>query len=126
MLGHILEDVRRTSGITVNCIIELESELLSVQQGILLLAIKECATNSLKHGHCSEIDILVQEYKGDVRLTFSDNGEGAELVQPGSGLSIMRERVESIGGALEINSEKGEGFTVSISIPVGSIQGGEL
>lgn len=119
-LGCILEDVRQTSGLTINCIAELKSELLSVQQGILLLAIKECTTNALKHGRCTEIDLLVQEYKGEVRLTFSDDGQGADQAVPGSGLSIMKERVQSIGGTLQINSVKGEGFTVSISIPIGT------
>jgi signal transduction histidine kinase len=44
----------------------------------------------------------------------------------GTGLSIMKERVQSIGGVLQIDSAKGEGFTVNISIPVGIGQGGEL
>lgn len=125
-LGQILEDVRQTTGLTVNCIIELKSQLLSVQRGILLFAIKECATNAIKHGQCTEIDILVQEYKGAVRLTFSDNGKGTDQVMSGTGLSIMKERVQSIGGVLQIDSAKGEGFTVNISIPVGIGQGGEL
>lgn len=123
---NMLEDIRRTTGITVNSIIELNSALLSVQQGVLLLAIKECATNALKHGQCTEVDILVQEYKGEIRLTFSDNGQGTDKVVSGSGLSIMKERVESIGGTLKIDSTKGEGFTVNISIPIGASLGGYM
>lgn len=91
-----------------------------------MLAIKECATNALKHGQCTEVDILVQEYKGEIRLTFSDNGQGTDKVVSGSGLSIMKERVESIGGTLKIDSTKGEGFTVNISIPIGASLGGDM
>ncbi|WP_372997504.1 sensor histidine kinase [Lutispora sp.] len=123
-ISNIIEEIRKISDITVNSIVELKTDLLSVQRGILVLAIKECATNALKHGCCSEIDILLQEYKGDVHLTFSDNGEGAEQVVPGSGLSIMKERVQSVGGTLVVDSQKGEGFTVSISVPIGNSQGG--
>lgn len=124
-LAQMLEDVRQTTGLVINCIIETKSVLLSVQQGILLLAIKECITNALKHGKCTEIDVLVQEYKEAVRLTFSDNGTGTDQVVPGSGLSIMKERVQSIGGVLQVESFKGEGFTVNISIPVGISLGGD-
>ncbi|MGI6358072.1 MAG: hypothetical protein ACOX2K_05175 [Bacillota bacterium] len=36
----------------------------------MLRAIKECATNSLKHGQSTEADLLLQEYRGGVHLTF--------------------------------------------------------
>ena len=61
--------------------------------------------------------ILIGEYKGQLRLTFTDNGIGADGIKSGSGLSIMRERVKSVGGTLEIESSPGEGFTVSLIIP---------
>ncbi|WP_128424963.1 sensor histidine kinase [Gudongella oleilytica] len=117
-LCRMLDEVRQTTNIEVNCIVELKTELLSVQRGILLLAIKECTTNALKHGKCSEIDVLVQESKGEVKLTFSDNGKGSSSITPGSGLTIMRERIQGIGGTLGMSTSPGEGFTVNIAIPV--------
>lgn len=118
-LDEILGDLRKTANVSVYTIVELESQLHSVQQKVLLLAIKECITNALKHGQPTEIDLLLQEYKGMVHLTFSDNGRGAEHIVPGSGISIMRERVESIGGTFEVDCHKGEGCTVHIFVPVG-------
>lgn len=118
-LSELLAEIRNTTGLAVEGIVETSAELLPIQQYILLQAVKECATNSLKHGASTGADVLVQEYKGQVRLTFSDNGKGAERIVFGFGLSSMRERVESIGGALVADSAKGEGFTVGISIPIG-------
>ena len=115
---RMVEEIRQTASISVNCIVELKTELLSVQKRILLLAIRECATNALKHGNCTEIDVLVQESKGEVKLTFSDNGIGSDLITPGTGLTIMRERIQGIGGTFSVSSSHGEGFTVSIAIPV--------
>src|SRR5690606_25576537 len=46
---RMVEEIRQTASISVNCIVELKTELLSVQKRILLLAIRECATNALKH-----------------------------------------------------------------------------
>lgn len=62
------------------------------------------------------MDILIGEYKGHLRLAITDNGSGTNDIKPGSGLSIMRERVQSVGGTLEMESAPGEGFmSASIS-----------
>ena len=55
-----------------------------------------------------------------VRLTVSDDGEGAAQWYTVSGLGLvgMRERVESLGGTVDIASTAGHGFRVSARIPV--------
>lgn len=124
-LERLIGEIRQTTGLGINPVVELHSELLSIQRHILLQAVKECATNCVKHGGCAEADVLVQEYQGSLRLTFSDDGQGTERIIPGFGLASMKERVESIGGALAVDSAKGEGFTVNISIPTGIHTGGD-
>lgn len=124
-LDSILDSIRRATGLAVRSVIEVRSTLLPVQQGILLLAIRECATNALKHGRSTEADILVQEHSGRICMTFSDNGTGATAFTPGTGLSIMKERVESIGGTLRLDSAEGEGFIVEVALPIG-VAGGEI
>ena len=96
---------------------ESEIALPLLQTGILLSEVKECATNAIRHGHATHADILVVEHKGQLRLFFTDNGRGSSEVRPGSGLSIMRERLQSVGGMLEIESALGEGFTVTLILP---------
>lgn len=123
-LSQLLGEIFRTTGLAVDAIVEVHADLLPIQQHILLQAVKECATNSVRHGASTGADVLVQEYKGHVRLTFSDNGRGAEPIVFGFGLSSMRERVESIGGTLAADSAGGDGFTVGISIPIGLEQEG--
>jgi signal transduction histidine kinase len=117
-LLRLLEDIRQNTDMKVTLIVELKTELLPIQQSILLRAVKECATNSLKHGGSTEADVLVQQYKDTVRLTFSDNGRGTSQIRYGFGLSTMAQRVQSIGGTLYADSSPGEGFSVNIAIPV--------
>ncbi len=124
-LDKLISDIRRNMDLAVNAIVEVSTELLPIQQSVLLRAIQECATNSVKHGRSTQIDLLLQEYKGTIRLTFSDNGKGAEEIHFGFGLDSMAQRVQSIGGTLQAESAKGEGFTVSITIPTGIQAGGE-
>lgn len=118
-LEELVQEIHENTGLIVRYVMDVQSNLLPLQAGILLAAVKESSTNALKHGQASEADILVQEHMGVIRLTFTDNGKGISNISFGSGLTIMRERVESIGGILEAGSEYGEGFTVNISVPIG-------
>lgn len=124
-LQTLLDEIRRSTQFVITEIVELETELLPIQQKVLIRAIKECTTNSIKHGKSTAVDILLREYDDHVYLTFSDNGIGVERVEFGFGLTGMEEMVKSIGGTLSVGSEIGEGFTVSISIPTGIKTQGE-
>ena len=122
-LMELLSTIRHNTGLTITCITELKTDLLPIQQYVLLRAVKECATNSIKHGQSTEADLLVQEYKDSVSLTYTDNGIGTETITFGFGLKTMTERVQSIGGTVTVESARGEGFTVGMSIPTGVKKG---
>ena len=114
VLEQLLQEIRSDTGLDIHLVVESEISLPPHQAGVLLSAIKECTTNAINHGHATHADILVGEYKGQLRLAFTDNGSGADHIKSGSGLSIMRERVQSVGGTLELESTPGEGFTLSL------------
>lgn len=124
-LGQLLNEIKANTGLIIRSVIGqgVEVNLPLLQAGILLSAVKECATNALKHGHASQADVLIQEYKGQIQLAFTDNGVGAATIQAGSGLSIMHERIAGIGGELKTETAPDEGFTVSITIPAGQGKG---
>ncbi len=118
-LSELLSQIKKDTGLSINDITEITAELLPIQQNVLLQAVTECATNSIKHGKARQLDILIQEHKGAVSMTVSDDGQGAPEIKPGFGLTNMRERVEGIGGTFVTQSGAGDGFTVSITIPAG-------
>jgi signal transduction histidine kinase len=124
-LSRLLQEIHRTTGLRITDIVELRSTLLPIQQNVLLRAVTECATNSLKHGHATEADLLIQEYRDAVQMTFSDNGAGTDEIVFGFGLTTMSSRVESLGGSLQVTSIPGEGCTVSITVPTGVQKEGE-
>ena len=124
-LSRLLQEIHRTTGLRITDIVELHSTLLPIQQNVLLRAVTECATNSLKHGHATEADLLIQEYRDTVQMTFSDNGSGTDTIVFGFGLTTMSSRVESLGGSLRVSSMPGEGYTVSIRVPTGEQKEGD-
>jgi signal transduction histidine kinase len=51
-------------------------------------------------------------------MTVTDNGIGASVIVKGIGLAGMEERVESIGGNLEVSLPPEGGFRLGITIPL--------
>lgn len=117
-LRQLLQEIIADTGLDIQSIVDPQISLPAFHAGILLAAIKECATNAIKHGHATHADILIQQDDGRIRLSFTDNGVGTTDVKPGNGLSIMRERINSVGGSLKIESMPEEGFTISLTIPI--------
>ena len=81
----------------------------------LFRAAQEAISNVLKHAHATRLEIRLQGEDGRVRLMVDDNGQGfdpneaSQKEAPSWGLKIMRERIESIGGKLYIESRPGAG-----------------
>lgn len=58
-------------------------------------------------------------------ISISDNGMGFNELTEGFGLLGMRERVEKVGGKVEIHSRPKEGTRLSVWIPLESKNSGE-
>lgn len=120
-------DVRRAVELLVDGLpyptihLELPSELRvanSVCAHILLRCIQEIITNTLRHSGAENLWIEVYEVDGGVEVRARDDGRGARSVQPGNGMTGMRQRLEKIGGNLSVEADFGKGFAVNAWLPV--------
>ena len=77
---------------------------------------KEAVNNIHKHSSGDSGRIIVREHPGFYLLQIRDNGSTGRLPEStdGIGLSGIRDRVQSLGGTLRINTE--QGFLINISI----------
>ena len=91
----------------------------------LYRVIQESINNVLKHAmaHCVEVHLVCDAEA--VTLTVRDDGRGfsPQILDPqtprsGLGLLGMQERVEALGGTLEINSQLGRGVALTARIPL--------
>ncbi|MFW6096943.1 MAG: PAS domain S-box protein [Chloroflexota bacterium] len=82
--------------------------------------LQEALTNVSKHAQASEVRVLLQESAGAMRLVVEDDGVGFEMEPETEGIGIlgMRERLESVGGRLEIYSEPKNGTRLVAWIPI--------
>jgi signal transduction histidine kinase len=83
----------------------------------LYRAAQEGLTNVCRHARASRVDVLLDFQPGEVRLEVRDNGVGAAETSSGFGLLGIRERVQLLGGRLEINTGVGKGFFLAASVP---------
>ena len=88
---------------------------------------REAAHNAVRHANPSAIDIDLVYTDEHIDLSVRDDGRGFETsnvrgaAQPGHwGVSGMRERAESAGGAFDIRGMPGAGTIVSLRLPIGA------
>lgn len=78
---------------------------------------QEAITNAVRHSRARNLWIELAEEDGGIALRVRDDGRGVPAVAPGHGLSGMRERLEEVGGRLDLDSSPGRGFTVAAWLP---------
>ncbi len=99
----------------------LENEL----RGMLFQAVRELLLNVVKHARATTAQITIHRDENVFRITVEDDGQGFDVAlldaphdeSGGFGLFNIRERLNSIGGSLEIESEVGRGTRAFIIVP---------
>src|SRR5208282_2429835 len=87
------------------------SDLSSEYRHVLYRAIRELLKNATRHGNANAIVVLLHWSQRTLRVVVDDDGNGFDaekvmnaLPAHGLGLASIRERVDGLGGRLEIES----------------------
>ncbi|MDQ1752102.1 MAG: hypothetical protein QOE71_3158, partial [Pseudonocardiales bacterium] len=80
--------------------------------------VSEALTNAAKHAHASVVNVELDARETLVRLAIRDDGIGGADLSRGSGLLGLSDRIEALGGTLQVNSPAGNGTTLLIEIPL--------
>jgi signal transduction histidine kinase len=88
--------------------------------------VQESLNNVAKHADATEVNLQVIRYDEGIRLVIEDNGKGMSKVfsgvratdKGGMGLVSMRERANSLGGVLTIDSSIKSGTLITVQIPL--------
>ena len=132
--SQALEDPSLSSAITRTLQPHLHGTALSVRFDVprknlddttvqaLLRAIRELVVNGVRHGKASAIEVMGEIDDTGLKCSVHDNGCGFNpdnapgVFEGHFGLQGVRERIESLGGTLEISSVPGEGTTTVIMV----------
>lgn len=123
-LQHLASEAAQASSIEIAAPLHGQSRKLpEVVNTVLFRIAQEALTNIVKHARAGRIEVaLAFEPSGDVGLLVTDDGVGfdVEAVQRdprrGLGLRSMRERLDGVGGSLEIESRPGHGTQVQARV----------
>jgi PAS domain S-box-containing protein len=105
--------------IPVELDVELEARLDGPVEAAAYYVVSEALTNVAKYAQASFVRVRIQRNEvNGVRIEVIDDGVGGADPAAGSGLRGLADRVEALGGSIDIDSPPGIGTTLRADIPV--------
>jgi signal transduction histidine kinase len=113
-------EVSRRSGIKVKVAAERVPDSLSdAVRTCVYRVVQETLQNVSRHSGARSATVTVRQTDGSLELTVEDDGRGFDPVRTrGLGLLGMEERVKQLGGRLEIQSQRGKGTVLRVTLPI--------
>lgn len=112
-------------GVQVQVEVEGERRAPIEQEEALFRIVQEALNNIAKHAHAISVEIALAYTADRVTLCIHDDGIGLAAGRAGAGapghgfgMTSMRERAETIGGTLRVDSKPGEGTAIAAEIPL--------
>jgi len=108
----------------IPCLVQVPDNLPALSDAKatgLFRILQEALTNVMRHAQAHSVEIELVREAGQLRMTVSDDGTGfcRDQTRPTSfGLVGVRERVLMLGGSMTLDSEPGEGTSLSVAIPL--------
>jgi signal transduction histidine kinase len=84
----------------------------------VLRCVQEIITNAIRHAGANNLWIELSRTGNGIAIRARDDGRGTKELRPGHGLTGMRERLEQVGGRLEIETQTAKGFSVNAWLPL--------
>jgi PAS domain S-box-containing protein len=130
----LLEEFGKSSNIEVEADIDEVTHLLAPQvQRHIYRIFQEALTNIGRHAQARQVKAIIKRSEQGISVLIQDDGKGFEVDEvladrPKTrrfGLATIKERVQVIGGRLDLKSETGSGTQITFTFPVGGGEGDE-
>jgi PAS domain S-box-containing protein len=117
-LAPALTTLARRSAVPVELAVHMETRLPEPVEVAVYYVVSEALTNTAKHAHASAVHVAVEARDGVLELSIRDDGSGGADPTRGSGLIGLTDRVDALGGTIEVASPVGQGTTLLITLPI--------
>jgi signal transduction histidine kinase len=117
-LGPALGALVRRAGLPVELSVQVRARLPQHVEAAAYYVVSEALTNVAKHARASAVTVDAAMTGEALRLLIKDDGIGGADPSRGSGLIGLSDRVESVGGTIEVTSPPGGGTSLLVTIPV--------
>ena len=116
-LGPALTELAERAPVPVELTTSLEERLPDQVEAAAYYVVAEALTNVAKYAGACCVQVRLESDGSRLVVTVSDDGAGGADPSGGSGLRGLADRVEALGGRLEVSSPSGEGTTVRAAMP---------
>jgi signal transduction histidine kinase len=118
-LEPALKALCRRSAVPVELGLQTERRLPEPVEVAAYYVVSEALTNAAKHAQASVVQVELETPDSVMQLAIRDDGVGGAELGKGSGLVGLSDRIEALGGRLELESPAGHGTTLLIEVPLG-------
>ena len=98
---------------------ETEDRLPEAVEATAYFAVSEALQNVAKYANASAVVVTAERQNGSLVVRVSDDGVGGADPSKGSGLRGLLDRIDAVGGRLEVDSPPGEGTRLTVALPAG-------
>jgi signal transduction histidine kinase len=117
-LAPALRVLARRSAVPVELDLRDDRRLSEHVEVAAYYVVSEALTNAAKHADASVVHVELAADNGILELAIRDDGIGGADPVRGSGLIGLSDRVEALGGSLQLTSPAGDGTTLLVEIPL--------
>jgi signal transduction histidine kinase len=118
-LTRALRTLARRSAVAVELDARIEARLPEPVEVAAYYVVSEALTNAAKHARASMVRVTVEVRHGVLELSIGDDGVGGADPGRGSGLIGLTDRIDALGGTIEVTSPTGQGTTLRVMLPTG-------
>jgi signal transduction histidine kinase/DNA-binding CsgD family transcriptional regulator len=119
-LGPALAALAARAPVTVQVVALPGDRLPEPVETAAYYLVAEALTNVTRHAHATAATVSVTRTGDRARIEVRDDGTGGADTRHGSGLRGLADRLEALGGCLELDSPPGAGTTLIGELPLGS------
>ncbi len=116
-LAPAVRTLARRSPVPVELDLSIETRLPAPIEVAAYYVVSEALTNVAKHAHASAVQVAVAVRDDVLELLIHDDGCGGADAKRGSGLIGLADRVDALGGTVEVASPVGEGTRLRVVLP---------
>jgi signal transduction histidine kinase len=117
-LGPALRTLARRAAIPVTVDIRTDTRPADRIEVAAYYVASEAVTNTTKHAQASAAHVAVEQRDTLLHLSIRDDGVGGADPTRGTGLIGLRDRVQALGGSIEVSSPAGAGTTILVELPL--------
>ena len=117
-LSPALKALGRRSAVRVKLDVGFEHRLPDQVEVAAYYTVSEALTNASKHANATRVWVSLRVEDDMLLLSVRDDGAGGADATRGSGLTGLRDRIEALGGRIQIESQTGSGTVIEVEIPI--------